>query len=541
MKRILSIGLMLVVFAGILYACNLGSSPEEPQGALPENTTALGLAVQAGNGVYSAVGQVITYQYVVSNTGTTAYTGPVTITDNKVAVNCPAVNTVGNMNDDLDPTESIICTSAYAITQADLNAGTVTSNATASISGVNSNTVSTSVPMTLLRVLELASSANPITYSQAGQVITFTYSIKNTGTTPLGPAQFIVHTDLVGNINCGGPDTALAAGQSITCNGAYNITEADRNVTQLVFTTVASGAGAANIQPAVATVTNAVPVHLPSGTLTPGSTIQHHVVQGEWMLQIARCYGANFNAVRNANPQVIDPALIWPVNVLTIPNIGSNGAVYGPPCITFYTVVAGDTWNSIALKFNADMDVLLEANKGIALAAGVKLRIPLNSAGGTPQHPIATQPTPIQPIRINFPAGSKSVTLSGTVTVARIKDRYIFTALQGQLLTVNLTATTGGLELAILSVSGTVLKAQNATLTYNGAIPANGDYYIDVVNVTSTDRPYTLRVDLTTTQPPTTIPPTAQPPATTVERVADINPGPADGNPAHLGPFNNVL
>ncbi len=43
---------------------------------------------------------------------------------------------------------------------------------------------------------------------------------------------------------------------------------------------------------------------------------------------------------------------------MDVPNIGSVGTIYGPPCVVAYTVQPGDTWNSIALKYDADLAVL---------------------------------------------------------------------------------------------------------------------------------------------------------------------------------------
>ncbi len=523
MQRILSRGLMLVVLAGILYACNLVGTPtNEPQGVLAEDVTTLELAVQAQSGTYNAVGQVINYQYIITNKGTSPLVGPVTVTDNKTAVTCPAVNTVGNNNDNFDNQEIIICTSSYAITQTDLNTGSVISTSTASAGGTNSNTVTTTVRMTLIQVLELTSSANPATYNNSGQVIALTYNIRNTGANTLGPAQFSITNDRLGNVNCGAPDASLATGASISCSVNYTTSEADRNVTELAFNSTASGGGATTIQQVQTKVTNTAPPGSGSGNYTRGSTIKHDVQPGEWMLQITRCYGADLKAVIAANPQIINPALITPDDVLTIPNIGSNGNIYGPPCVIFYPAQANDTWNSIATNFNADMNVLLLANKNVSLGGGVKVRVPKNSANGT------QVPGQNEPIRINFPPGSDKVTLAGTVTTSKGKDRYVLTAQQGQMLSVTLTAPTGGLELAVLPVSATALKFQNATLTFNGTIPANGDYYIDVVNVTTSDRQYTLEVVLST-------------PVAETQRVVDINPGAPDSNPSYMTVFNNML
>ena len=542
MRNIILLGL-IVLFIIILYACTLGRSanPENTATTFAQNLPALGLTVQAqnANSTFNAVGQTINYVYAVTNNGSTALPGAVTITDNKTTVTCPNVNTVGNLNDNFDPLESLACASSYAITQADLNAGSVTNTAVATAGGVSSNSVATTVPMTLAKVLELTGLANPTTYNQAAQTITFTYSLKNTGTATLGPAQFVINDDHIGAINCGGPASTLATGQAITCTATYTTTENDRSVNQLTFTANAAGGGASNIQPLSIAVTNtSTPGNSPSN-IVRGSTIKHQVNDGEWMLQIARCYGADFDAVRNANPQVIDPDLIWPVtDVLTIPNVGSKGNIYGPPCVSYYTVQAGDTWESIATKnnHNADLAVLKEVNKALTLATGVKLKIPLNSAGS---NVVVTPQPPSQPIRITIPAGSTSVTLSGTVNPQSI-THYVLSATQGQTLTVKVIATVNEVGLAIYSPANAVLKPMDATLTWTGTIPANGDHFIDVGSLTGSNiKQFTLEVSLITA-PPTAAPTTPAPPSA-VERAADINAGAGDSSPAYLSAFNNVL
>ncbi|GAB4460791.1 MAG: hypothetical protein Kow0070_17470 [Anaerolineales bacterium] len=527
MSRILSIGAVVLIFACLLYACNLGGAPETQQAVFSGGDgPSLTLSVQAQSGTFDSVGQTIAFRYTVTNSGTTVLAGPVTVTDAKIpAVSCPAVNTVGNLNDALDPAETLDCVASYSITQADLNAASVTSTATASAGGINSNTVTTTVPMTLAPVLALTVTASPTSYSNTVSSITLSFTIQNTGTATLGPAQFTLRDNRIGTINCGGADTTLSAGASFSCSNVYNIQDADRALTQLTFTFEAFGGGATTNQPfSVAIANTTVAGGTPPSGLTKGATIQHDVQPGEWMLQIARCYGADFNALRNANPQVKDPAKIWPVDVLTVPNIGSNGKIYGPPCIIFITAQAGDTWESIAQRYNARVDVLKEANQSIAtVKGGDKIRVPINSADGNPVT------GGVEPISLNMTAGSK-VTLSGAVTPAKGKERYIFTAAQGQILSAVLTAPDGGLELAVIQVGGNVvLKPQNATLTWNGALPANGDYYVDVVNVTTTDRRYTLELAL------------AAPATSAAERVTDINPGAADSNPSHLAVFNNIL
>ena len=225
------------------------------------------------------------------------------------------------------------------------------------------------------RILKLAKTANPPTYDHVGQQITYTYVVTNSGKESIGPAQFIV-TDpgFSTPLNCGKADLTLAPNEFVSCSLSYAVTQADMDAGSITTNATVSGGGVGPSEPASTTVTKG-----PTSNLTPGATIQHQVEPGESLFQIARCYGADFEKVLSANPQLIDPRNLSSGTVVTVPNIGSAGEIYGPPCVTFYTVQSGDTWQSIAIKFNADVTVLIEANQDITLARGAKLLIPSNS------------------------------------------------------------------------------------------------------------------------------------------------------------------
>jgi uncharacterized repeat protein (TIGR01451 family) len=200
--------------------------------------------------------------------------------------------------------------------------------------------------------MTLTKTASSQTYGQVGQAITYNYTITNTGTTPLGPDQFVVTDNkLAAPIPCGPAATTIAPNQSLTCSAPYTITQADMNAANVTNSATASGAGQTSA-PAATTVTNlsaaaatqtanaiqtATLAPSPSN-LAPGSTIQHQVAVGEWLIQIGRCYGATFDDMRNANPQIADPDFILPSMIVTVPRIGSAGMIYGPPCISFHTV-----------------------------------------------------------------------------------------------------------------------------------------------------------------------------------------------------------
>jgi predicted CXXCH cytochrome family protein len=86
---------------------------------------------------YSAVGEVITYGYLVTNVGAGALPSQITVTDDKTTVSCPAGG--------LPAYATISCSATYVITSGDVTAGSVTNTATAQSGSVVSLPVSATV------------------------------------------------------------------------------------------------------------------------------------------------------------------------------------------------------------------------------------------------------------------------------------------------------------------------------------------------------------------------------------------------------------
>ncbi len=104
---------------------------------------------------YDAAGDEISYSYLVTNSGSVKLLGPVVVDDDKATdENCPLVNTVGNLDEYLDPGESITCTASYTITAGDVTSGSVTNTASATAGGVTSNTDEETVVYTSLTLVK---------------------------------------------------------------------------------------------------------------------------------------------------------------------------------------------------------------------------------------------------------------------------------------------------------------------------------------------------------------------------------------------------
>jgi sugar lactone lactonase YvrE len=180
---------------------------------------------------YNAVGQTISYSYVLTNSGRLAVSGPFAVSDDRATdENCPA--TVF-----LAPAASITCTASDTITQADLDAGSVTNIATATNGTTTSNTASATVTAIQTRALTILKTAMPTTFTAAGQPIGYSYVVTSSGNVTLsGP--FTVTDDKV-TVACPATST-LAPGEAITCTASYATTAADLTAGSVVNVAAAS-------------------------------------------------------------------------------------------------------------------------------------------------------------------------------------------------------------------------------------------------------------------------------------------------------------
>ena len=211
-------------------------------------TRALAIDKSAQETTYAAVGDVIHYSYLVTNAGNVTLHDPITVSDDKATdESCPALPAGG-----LAPGQSITCTASYAVTQADLDAGSLTNVASATDGATTSPIDTVTVPATQRPALALTKSASPATYNTAGQTINYSYVLKNTGNVTLsGP--FTV-TDDKAAVTCPPDVTSLAVGDTLTCSASHTITQADLENGKVTNTATASGGGVTSNQ-ATATVT----------------------------------------------------------------------------------------------------------------------------------------------------------------------------------------------------------------------------------------------------------------------------------------------
>jgi uncharacterized repeat protein (TIGR01451 family) len=144
-------------------------------------TTGLTLDKTAVESTYLNIADTLNYNYLVTNSGFAALAGPVTVADDRTTVTCPDVSTVGDLDNFLDPGESITCTATYLIVAGDISAAFVTNTATATVSGVASNSDSVTVFLATaadVSIVKTLTTSGPYTPAQS---ITYTLFVANAG------------------------------------------------------------------------------------------------------------------------------------------------------------------------------------------------------------------------------------------------------------------------------------------------------------------------------------------------------------------------
>ncbi len=248
-----------------------GTTTSTPSAAAVTTTQApaLTIAKSASPTTVSAVGAVVTYTFVITNTGNVTLTN-VAVTDAQTAPagsltsgpTCPAG--VASMA----PGASLTCTATYTTTQADLNNGSIKDSATAAGKDPKNNTVTSAtatatVTTTQSPALTIAKSASPTTVAAVGAVVTYSFAVTNSGNVTLTnvavtDTQTAPAAALTSGPTCPAGATSMAPGASVTCTATYTVTQADLNNGSINDSATAAGTnpagGTTTSTPSAATV-----------------------------------------------------------------------------------------------------------------------------------------------------------------------------------------------------------------------------------------------------------------------------------------------
>jgi uncharacterized repeat protein (TIGR01451 family) len=187
----------------------------------------------------NAAGQTITYSYAVTNSGPVPLTG-VTVADTQtspagpltsgpvcVSLTNPTGTCSGSTVATLAAGQVAQFTASYAVSQADMDNGSIGDSATASGTAPSgaavSATATASVIATQSPQVSLTKSADPTTYSGPDTQITYSYAVTNTGNVTLSGLSAI---------DCGSGSNviaSLAPAATVICTATYTTTQADVN------------------------------------------------------------------------------------------------------------------------------------------------------------------------------------------------------------------------------------------------------------------------------------------------------------------------
>ncbi|MGL4310402.1 MAG: DUF7507 domain-containing protein, partial [Paracoccaceae bacterium] len=196
-----------------------------PLGQLPSMTVDKRLSAASPTS-FSAVGTVLSYDFVIRNTGNTTITGPFGIDDSLIpaGITCPA--------GPLAPGATLTCTGgSYTTVQADIDAGGVTNTASAYTGPqatpvlTSTNTDSVTVPSTRTPALTVDKSTTQSAPADfiLGNTITYSYLVTNVGNQTL-TAPVTVADNLIPSVSCPAlPVGGLLPGDTLTCTGSYTI------------------------------------------------------------------------------------------------------------------------------------------------------------------------------------------------------------------------------------------------------------------------------------------------------------------------------
>ncbi|MBN7799217.1 DUF11 domain-containing protein [Algoriphagus aestuariicola] len=201
-------------------------------------TPALDLKKTASPHTYSQVGEQISYTLEIENTGN------VTLTN--VVVNDPLANYT-SPSFTLVPGQTESVSGILTITQADLDRGFVDNVATAVGTDPNNTVLTVTAPERITAgqspSISLSKTADRQTYDQAGDVITYTLEVENTGNVTL---YGVVVTDPLRNFTS--PTLPeLAPGQTASYSVGLTVTQADVDAGGILNTSTATGVSPANV------------------------------------------------------------------------------------------------------------------------------------------------------------------------------------------------------------------------------------------------------------------------------------------------------
>nr|WP_039019865.1 DUF11 domain-containing protein [Halocynthiibacter namhaensis] len=187
---------------------------------------------------FDAVGDVLTYEFTVTNAGTVSFSNDIVVIDPMLPASPITCFATTAANPDVTAGETVTCRGDYTVTQADLDAGEVFNEATGRTTfGAGPTTVESPVgsATTLADTdpkLELVKTVATLPVTAVDQVLTYTLTTTNTGNQTLSNVKA---TDpLLPTLVC--EVASLAPGAKLECSDDYIVTQDNIDSATLVNT-----------------------------------------------------------------------------------------------------------------------------------------------------------------------------------------------------------------------------------------------------------------------------------------------------------------
>lgn len=195
------------------------------------------------DGATGAAGDIVDYEFTVTNTGTVALTD-VTLADPKPGLSSIEFGIWPGAPGVLEPTQSVTATASYTLTEADVAAGEVSNTATTSGIPPAGTAVTDEAPA-LVTLPELTPGISlEKTGVLDGDTIAYSFTATNTGNVTLSSVTIADELNGLSEISYGvwpAASGVLAPGQSVTATASYAITQADRDAGTVDNTATTTG------------------------------------------------------------------------------------------------------------------------------------------------------------------------------------------------------------------------------------------------------------------------------------------------------------
>ncbi|MCU1529558.1 MAG: hypothetical protein JWP75_3321, partial [Frondihabitans sp.] len=370
-----------------------------------DRSAALTLVKSADRSTVSAVGDTISYTFLITNTGTVTLSAPsVTETSFSGSGTAPVVDC--GIGVSLAPTQAATCTATYDVTQADLDSGSIVNTATATANPPSGVATPVSDPSTVTvgvntnALVTVVKSADTTQITAAGQQVTYSFAVTNLGNVTLSSIRIdettFSGTGTLADPTC--PTSTLAPQASETCTVVYTTTQADVDAAQLSNTATASG-------------------------LAPGATIR--TVSDPSQVTIVTIHSPALTMVKSVSPEI--PADYTVGRVLTYSFLVTNTGN-----VTLKNVAINETsfTGSGALSaISCPSGLLAPAAQATCTATYTLTQADIDAgsvhntatATGTPDSPGVNSIVPSQPSEVTVPAAAApSATVVKTADVASV-------------------------------------------------------------------------------------------------------------------------